>query len=347
MSGDEAIMTQSRELLVAYGKKKEQIAALEAEEVDELLDNVVDADSAEDMPRRKVPCLHWAAERGYAPLLERLLDIGNNAEGVTEAHKGATPMALSILGCHVSSAKLLIQRDSDVNATFEGQPCLHLAISLASFEPHCDASMQLLSLLLDAGATASAVDTLGATAAHRAAMAGSVEALELLQKHGAELSTADHLLNTPLHCAVLCGGERGDACAIVILEAISAADALLESVTWGTAAALAARMRQPSMLALITNAFPGGEAPPGLRKATGKALLLHSDVCGKHAPDSAWGPESAQRLQVLLSEERGALQAAEFAGKVEWRHVTEPAEISDVLRVHEYQYVALHPNPST
>jgi len=337
MSIDEQLVAQSRELLIAYGKKAEQIAALDAEELDELLDNLVDADSAEDMPRRKVPCLHWAAERGYAKLLGRLLEIGNNAEGVTEAHKGATPLALAVVGAHLDAASLLIERDSDVNAAFEGQTCLHLALSLAAFEKLHEVSMQLVSKLLDAGANASAPDALGAAPAHRAALVGAADALALLQTHGAELGSADHLLNTPLHCAVLCGGARGAACARLLLAAVSEDEARRESVTWGTPSALAARMGEREVGELIAEAFPGEpEAPVGPQRApAGQALLLHSDACRKHAPDAEWGPESAARLQVLLAEDRGALRAAEFAGRVVWRHVTEPAEICDVLRVHE------------
>lgn len=95
MEGD--IAAHTRELLVAYGKKAHALEQLSAEDLEELLDTVVDADSALEIQHRRVMCLHWAAERGYAELLERLLGIGNNIEGLSEAQKGATPLAAQIL----------------------------------------------------------------------------------------------------------------------------------------------------------------------------------------------------------------------------------------------------------
>jgi DNA-binding response OmpR family regulator len=50
--------------------------------------------------------------------------------------------------------------------------------------------------------------------------------------------------------------------------------------------------------------------------------------------------ELLQRLQVLLSETQGALRSTEFKDKVEWKKVTKKADVADVIRVHEYNYVA-------
>jgi len=43
---------------------------------------------------------------------------------------------------------------------------------------------------------------------------------------------------------------------------------------------------------------------------------------------------------VLISEGAGALRSEEFKDKVLWKHVTKKAAIADVIRVHEYNYVA-------
>ena len=47
---------------VAYGKKDSVLLQLPDDELEELLDNTVDADCAEEIQNRKIMCLHWAAE---------------------------------------------------------------------------------------------------------------------------------------------------------------------------------------------------------------------------------------------------------------------------------------------
>lgn len=69
-------------------------------------------------------------------------------------------------------------------------------------------------------------------------------------------------------------------------------------------------------------------------------MLLYSEGCFAHAASSDYGPESASRLQVLISKGSGALCSSEFKDKVIWKHVTKKAAIADVIRVHEYNYVA-------
>jgi hypothetical protein len=51
----------------------------------------------------------------------------------------------------------------------------------------------------------------------------------------------------------------------------------------------------------------------------------------------------ASRLQVLLSSKDGALRSREFKDRVEWKAVTQKAAITDVVRVHEYNYIAWNP----
>jgi ankyrin repeat protein len=170
-----------QELLVAYGKSEAQLRGLPEEELEELFENVVDADCAEEIQNRKVMCLHWAAERGYTALLEKLLDIGNNVEGLSESQKGATPLALALLHGHQSTVKLLIDKDADVNcAPLEGNSTLHLALAQAGFEGKRATCVELIGMLLGAGANAGALDNQGCSALHRACSAALPAAVQVM-----------------------------------------------------------------------------------------------------------------------------------------------------------------------
>ena len=92
---------------------------------------------------------------------------------------------------------------------------------------------------------------------------------------------------------------------------------------------------QQAVKLLDPEAKPPAKVAPG-----GQTMLLYAERCLAHAPSSDYGPESASRLQVLLSESDGVLRSCEFKDKVRWKHVTEKAAITDVIRVHEYNYIA-------
>ena len=157
------------ELLVAYGKPEAMLKRLAEEELEELFENVVDSDCAEEIQNRRLMCLHWAAERGYTALLEKLLGIGNNVEGLSESQKGATPLVLALLHGHQATVKLLIDKDADVNcAPLEGNSTLHLALAQAGFESKRSTCIEIVKMLLRAGANAGAVDNQGCSALHRA-----------------------------------------------------------------------------------------------------------------------------------------------------------------------------------
>ena len=323
------------ELLVAYGKEKEALQTLAAEELDELLDNIVDADSAEEIQNRKIMCLHWAAERGYSALLERLLDIGNNIEGLSEAQKGATPLALALLNGHIDTVKLLVSKDADVNfPAFEGNYSLHLALALAVMDDKRPSCVELIKILLAAGANVAAVDNQGCSALHRACSAALPDAVQILIDNGAE-SVGDYALNLPVHYALLASGRDGLEC-VRILAASAALGVPSASLSLASPEDLARELGDAESLKLLApDGKPALEAP-----SCGKTMLLYSEGCLAHAPSSDYGPESASRLQVLLNDKDGALRSREFKDKVEWRHVTKKASITDVIRVHEYNYVA-------
>jgi acetoin utilization deacetylase AcuC-like enzyme len=340
---DEELVSQCRELLLAYGKPVED--GMDGEQVVQEVEDVVDIDSAEELGKRKVHCLHWAAERGHTALLTKLLQIGNNVEGVTEALDGATPLHHAILNGHSDCASVLISNSSDVNAAYERQPCLHLTVSLGRF-PHMRAtSLVILKSLLDGNADVTALDAEGCTAVHRAAAAGDFDAIELLRRAGASLAQQDYGLSSPLHHAVLCCTSDGSKCVSGLLENYEQRDVEKRSACYGTALQLAGAVGNAEAVKLILERYPSAASQPadGLiskHETPVGALLLHSANCELHAPKPQYGPESAERLAVLIGSDTGILRAPEFGQeRLKWEHVTHHACITDVLRVHDYPYI--------
>ena len=324
------------ELLVAYGKPVATLEALSDDALTELLETTVEADSAEEIQNRKIMCLHWAAERGYSVLLRSILGIGNNVEGLSEAQNGATPLALALLRGHVETARVLVEEmDADVNfAPLEGNPALHLALALAGFEDKRTACVTLVEMLVAANVNVGAADNQGCTALHRACSAPLPGAVQALLQGGAQ-STRDYSLNLPVHYALLAGGPAGVEC-VRILAAGGALGELGSSLSLPTPEELAAQLGDFEAVKLLDpEAKPPAKVAPG-----GQTMLLYAERCLAHAPSSDYGPESASRLQVLLSESDGVLRSCEFKDKVRWKHVTEKAAITDVIRVHEYNYIA-------
>ncbi|CAM9799296.1 unnamed protein product, partial [Ectocarpus sp. 12 AP-2014] len=76
-----------------------------------------------------------------------------------------------------------------------------------------------------------------------------------------------------------------------------------------------------------------------------RTAVLHHPLCLQHhscPPIRRWGadppPENVKRLEVIYNEDSGVLRADEFSG-LEWDSNPSRAELADVLRVHDFNYV--------
>jgi acetoin utilization deacetylase AcuC-like enzyme len=168
------------------------------------------------------------------------------------------------------------------------------------------------------------------------AVAEGNELEQVLLDGGAE-STRDYALNLPVHYALLTGGDDGVECVRILASSAALGDQTA-SLSLASPEALSRELGNAEATRLLA---PDASAEV---KALGapalKTMLLYSEGCLAHAASSDYGPESASRLHVLISEGAGALRSGEFKDKVLWKHVTKKAPIADVIRVHEYNYVA-------
>lgn len=82
--------------------------------------------------------------------------------------------------------------------------------------------------------------------------------------------------------------------------------------------------------------------------SSSQTLVVSSPLCFRHHTcppsqlrDSPWlaPPENVRRLHLLLDRSDGVLRAADICNRLRWVTDTEIAPISDVLRVHEWEYI--------
>jgi ankyrin repeat protein len=128
--------------------------------------------------------LHWAAERGDAPLAEVLIYSGANVNAGTRIGR-YTPLHLAARGAHAEIVEALLRAKADPNAATSnsGVTPLHLASA--------GGDADIVAALLNAGADANTKErSWGQTPLIFAAAEGRVEAIQTLLAHGADPSIA-------------------------------------------------------------------------------------------------------------------------------------------------------------
>lgn len=140
--------------------------------------------------------LHFAITTGNFPLVEMLVRRGadpyaRNLDGEPCSHFAAIHLGSAELRKFLALAPKMVRIEDD-----DGRTPLHWAI-----EQHLDA-VEVVRVLLEAGADPNAEDCLGNTPLHLAAQDGSFAVYKLLVSYGAEESVKNDSLETPLDCAV-------------------------------------------------------------------------------------------------------------------------------------------------
>lgn len=132
--------------------------------------------------------------------------------------------------------------DPKVAGLYAGETALMLVAQCRCLAQ--DKQVQVLQLLLAAGAAVDVCTPFGWTALHYAAHLGNSAAAQVLVSAGAEVNAALQSGRTPLHMAVECGSARTVQVLLLGGAAVDTADSL-GSTPLAWAAALAAEGRQP------------------------------------------------------------------------------------------------------
>ncbi|KAJ8605201.1 hypothetical protein CTAYLR_000424 [Chrysophaeum taylorii] len=141
---------------------------------------------------------HWAAKRGDAILLEKLLERGAPADAPSRDEVGMRPLHWACTENRIACMRLLVAYGADVNAR-DLQGCTPLII--ASQWGQADAVAYLVKI----GADVRILDKNDDSALHWASYKGNLEIVGLLHHLGLAIDDADAYGQTPLHLAALCG----------------------------------------------------------------------------------------------------------------------------------------------
>jgi acetoin utilization deacetylase AcuC-like enzyme/ankyrin repeat protein len=177
---------------------------------------------------------------------------------------------------------------------------------------------------------------------HLAMKFGSARvASALIQEHAVNVNVRASLQQTPAHVAALAGFQAG----VAMLLKSGRADLALADMWGHTAAQIAAKCKFSAIEAML-RASDGVEDAPMADSAHQTRFLFHDETF-QHLPMSRHrrgGPElpaeNPERVATLIDERYGILHSREFkADHIVWDSAVERADIADVLRVHEFNYV--------
>ncbi|RWS14015.1 Poly(ADP-ribose) polymerase pme-5-like protein [Dinothrombium tinctorium] len=143
--------------------------------------------------------LHVAVEKGFADVVQILLQSGADAEKTTAAmNDRLTPLMIAAQHGHLPILKMLVEKGVDVETTDKKH---RTALLHAVMNGHANAASYLLRL----GANPDAKDNVGNTAVHYAAAYGWYFCYKLLVEAGAKINESNDGKVTPLLVAFLKG----------------------------------------------------------------------------------------------------------------------------------------------
>ncbi|MHB9037626.1 MAG: ankyrin repeat domain-containing protein [Armatimonadota bacterium] len=129
--------------------------------------------------------------------IERLLACGADVNALDEF--GRTPLHHAVRCDKVAAARILLANGADVNAVETPSGCTPVFHA---------ASMEMLDILLLAGADISQRDTKGRTPLHKMAEDGSIDVAQALISMGVDVNDRDYESWTPLHYAARWHGNE-------------------------------------------------------------------------------------------------------------------------------------------
>ena len=146
--------------------------------------NCSTSETLEEIPKKGITPLEWAARKGHQDVVKVLLD--NNAEvNATRHTDGVTALHVATVNGHAEVVKLLLDHNADVNASrhTDGVTALHIAAQ----EGHAE----VVKLLLDHNADVNASrHTDGDTALYVAAENGHAEVVKMLLVSNADVNAS-------------------------------------------------------------------------------------------------------------------------------------------------------------
>jgi acetoin utilization deacetylase AcuC-like enzyme/ankyrin repeat protein len=238
----------------------------------------------------------------------------------------------------ISTVLLLLKHQQDVTLRDRlGRTALHIACATGIPD--------LIPIFLQSGIKPDLKDFSGKMAIHYAIENHESECLrQILQEGGSDmLFCTDGRGDKPVHLAVRCGSWD----CFHILISLGSEEMLNENNEYEQTPEDVAK--NCGIYQEYLNIKAGSQVSS--QKYTG-TLIVTDDLCKFHAaipeslktPENLYKqlktqPENPKRLEIMLDKPFGTLLADEFS-ELEWIKTVEKANISDILRVHEYSYIS-------
>jgi hypothetical protein len=193
---------------------------------------------------------------------------------------------------------------------------LHLAASY-----NFSAAIEVIFTVAEAKDMVNVVSKSGYSALHYAAKHDSVDAANLLIENNSSLTKKCSMSgSTALHIAAINGASG-------VYKRLLASGAVEDAKdNYGRSAKEIINSRETKL------------AP--------KTAIVYSPHCFRHftcAPealeDGSAPPENVHRLEVLIDDDEGVLRSTVFKDRLEFYPDSQPAPISDIVRVHEWSYI--------
>ncbi|CAM9682331.1 unnamed protein product, partial [Ectocarpus sp. 6 AP-2014] len=295
--------------------------------------------------------LHLAASFGLDDAMATLLEAPGGRELMDSKERlSCRPLHLAALAGHVGATRALISAGCDASFTnLHGNTALHLACSKARWEV-------ARVLLEDGKASVVACNKNKQTPAAVALKQGLRIPDTLPELHEAAATATATIGNGDSTNGTTANPdqERGSSSS----SSSSNRGKVKKKAKWefpvaggsgrgdDTAAAAGNAVGNGGIRQAGAGAAAGGGGGGGAAGAPKtRTAVLHHPLCLQHhscPPIRRWGadppPENVKRLEVIYNEDSGVLRADEFSG-LEWDSNPSRAELADVLRVHDFNYV--------
>jgi len=143
--------------------------------------------------------LHAAAWFNNVEMVQRLIDNGADPDLLSKYSRGTTPLHWAVWNQSEEVARMLLDNGAEVDLATD----LGVTPLMYMLDPKARSIrlLDLVALLLEAGADPDLQDKIGDTALHYAARGGREEAVALLIEHGASLDIENNAGQTPLDLA--------------------------------------------------------------------------------------------------------------------------------------------------
>lgn len=299
----------------------------------------------------------------------------NPCELLKKNEEGFIPYHYALLYSHIECIEQLLMLEIDMKVNYQGLSPIHLALSPAAYKKNHSKVIPVIQKLVSADQDILACDRLGHTALHQVSCTGPAELIPLLIQAGIKPDQKDISGKMAIHLAIeyqqvecvkqilleggsdmfFCTDSRGDKPIHVAVRSASW-ECFNLILSYGSESMLSENNEfEQTPLEVAKNCglydeFQKAQNGDIVKRAK-KTLIVTDEICTKHAnfPSTITKkhdkimhlltqPENQRRLEVISEKPEGSLLVDEFQDLV-WKNNIRPANIADILRVHEYSYV--------